>query len=150
MTRDIHKYKDISNPEFVLKIIEESWKRDTWSADLDRLNIPDVGYQLALHSWREVTTRGFCLHIHSIHSHFNTPQAYQALYNSLTKAKTVPLKLIVLEDDKFSILTPLDWRYKIYEEKLVAARKSVFNDTNIQTLCHFFDASVEENSIWPT
>ncbi|VFP80183.1 DNA polymerase III subunit gamma/tau [Candidatus Erwinia haradaeae] len=147
LTSDIDQY--LRNSEIEIKIVEESWNRDAWSSDLDKLNIPEVGYQLALHSWREFTKQGLCLHIRSIHSHLNTPKAYQELYNSFIKGNVEPLKLIILEDDDPSMLTPVEWRHKIYQEKIVEARKSVLRDSNIQTLCHIFDAVVQKNSIQP-
>ncbi|WP_157988958.1 DNA polymerase III subunit gamma/tau C-terminal domain-containing protein [Candidatus Erwinia haradaeae] len=139
----------MSNPECEIKIIKESWNRDSWSFDLDKLNISKAGYQLALHSWREFTKKGLCLHIRSIYSYLNTPEAYQELYNSFIKVKTEPLQLIILEDDDDSVLTPLEWRHKIYQEKIVAARKSVLSDSNIQIFCHIFDAVVQDKSIYP-
>ncbi|VFP87229.1 DNA polymerase III subunit gamma/tau [Candidatus Erwinia haradaeae] len=145
LTSDIDRH--VRNQDIEAKIVKESWSLDSWSSDLDKLHIPEVGYQLALHSWREVIKQGFCLHIRSSHSHLNTPKAYQELYDSLIKVNSESLKLIILEDDNHSVLTPLEWRYKIYQEKIVAARKSIINDSNIQSFCYIFHAVVQENSI---
>uniref|UniRef100_UPI003CE9C467 DNA polymerase III subunit gamma/tau C-terminal domain-containing protein n=1 Tax=Serratia bockelmannii TaxID=2703793 RepID=UPI003CE9C467 len=44
---------------------------------------------------------------------------------------------------------PLEWRQAIYEEKLAQACQSIVADTHIQTLCPFFDADLDEESIRP-
>ena len=56
------------------------------------------------------------------------------------RAAGQPVELTIVEDDNPAVLTPLEWRQAIYEEKLAQARQSIESDTHIQTLRRFFDA----------
>ena len=59
------------------------------------------------------------------------------------------ISLTIIEDDNLTVKTPLEWRQAIYEEKLALARQSITTDKTIQTLQHYFDAELDEESIRP-
>ncbi|MFG1175178.1 DNA polymerase III subunit gamma/tau [Erwiniaceae bacterium CAU 1747] len=136
-------------PELLVKLTAESLERDAWAAEIATLSMPRLVQQLALNAWKEVTDAGICLHLRSSQRHLNSPSAQKALSDALSHAAGHPIELSVVEDDNPAVLTPLEWRQKIYEEKLAQARQSIIADNNIQTLRRFFDADVDEESIRP-
>ena len=137
------------HPELVAKLVAESLQRDAWAAEIAALTMPKLVQQLALNAWKEPTENGICLHLRSSQRHLNSPSAQKALSDALNAASAHPIELTVVEDDNPAVLTPLEWRQKIYEEKLAQARQSIITDTHIQTLQRFFDADVDEESIRP-
>ena len=136
-------------PELMVKLAEEAQLRDAWAAEIATLSMPRLVQQLALNAWKETTASGICLHLRSSQRHLNSPSAQKALTESLSVAEGHPIELSVVEDDNPAVLTPLEWRQKIYEEKLAQARQSIIADNNIQTLQRLFDADVDEDSIRP-
>lgn len=136
-------------PELIVKLTAESLERDAWAAEIATLTMPRLVQQLALNAWKELTNSGVCLHLRSSQRHLNSPSAQKALNEALSNAAGHPIELTVVEDDNPAVLTPLEWRQKIYEEKLAQARQSIIADNNIQTLRRFFDADVDEESIRP-
>ncbi|MBD8164284.1 DNA polymerase III subunit gamma/tau [Erwinia persicina] len=137
------------NPELMVKLVAESQARDPWAAEIAALTMPKLVQQLALNAWKEQTANGICLHLRTSQRHLNSPSAQKALSEALNAAAGHPIELTVVEDDNPAVLTPLEWRQKIYEEKLAQARQSIITDTHIQTLRRFFDADVDEESIRP-
>jgi len=136
-------------PELMAKLTVESQQRDAWAAEIAGLTLPKLVQQLALNAWKEQTENGICLHLRSAQRHLNSPSAQKALGEALSVAAGKPVELTLIEDDNPAVLTPLEWRQKIYEEKLTQARQSIIADNHIQTLCRFFDADVDEESIRP-
>lgn len=136
-------------PELMAKLTAESQQRDAWAAEIAGLTLPKLVQQLALNAWKEQTADGICLHLRSSQRHLNSPSAQKALSEALSAAAGKPVELTLIEDDNPTVLTPLEWRQKIYEEKLAQARQSIIADNHIQTLCRFFDADVDEESIRP-
>lgn len=137
------------NPELMAKLVAESLERDPWAAEIAALTLPKLVQQLALNAWKEQTDNGIFLHLRSSQRHLNSPSAQKALSDALNVNAEHPIELTVVEDDNPAVLTPLEWRQKIYEEKLAQARQSITTDTHIQTLRRFFDADVDEESIRP-
>ncbi|QUG76838.1 DNA polymerase III subunit gamma/tau [Erwinia sp. E602] len=136
-------------PELIARLTVEAQQRDAWAAEIATLPMPRLVQQLALNAWKEVTEQGICLHLRSSQRHLNSPSAQKALSDALNASGAAPVELTVVEDDNPAVLTPLEWRQKIYEEKLAQARQSISADTHIQTLRRFFDADVDEESIRP-
>ncbi|WP_058911586.1 DNA polymerase III subunit gamma/tau [Entomohabitans teleogrylli] len=137
-------------PELAAKLAEESLARDEWAAEIDRLKVPKLVQQLALNAWKEEQGAGkVCLHLRPSQRHLNSPTAQKALADAMSELCGSPVELVVVEDDNRAILTPLEWRQAIYEEKLAQARESIMTDNNIQTLRRFFDAELDEDSIRP-
>ncbi|MEM6160622.1 DNA polymerase III subunit gamma/tau [Erwinia sp. P6884] len=136
-------------PELMAKLAAESLLRDPWAAEVAAMALPKLVQQLALNAWKEVTESGICLHLRSAQRHLNSPSARQTLTEAMSEAAGTPLELTIVEDDNPAVLTPLEWRQAIYEEKLAQARQSIIADNHIQTLRRFFDADVDEESIRP-
>ena len=136
-------------PELAARLAEEAQQRDPWAAEIAILPLPKLVQQLALNAWKEITESGVCLHLRSSQRHLNSPSAQQVLSDALSQHAGQRVELSVVEDDNSSVLTPLEWRQAIYEEKLAQARQSITCDTHIQTLQRFFDADLDEESIRP-
>lgn len=136
-------------PELAARLAEEAQQRDAWAAEIAALQLPKLVQQLALNAWKETTANGICLHLRSSQRHLNSSAAQQALSAALSQAAGLAVELSVIEDDNSTVLTPLEWRQAIYEEKLAQARQSITSDTHIQTLRRFFDADLDEESIRP-
>jgi len=136
-------------PELMVKLAEEAQQRDAWAAEIATLTMPRLVQQLALNAWKETTDNGICLHLRSSQRHLNSASAQKALTESLSVAEGHSIELTIVEDDNPAVLTPLEWRQKIYEEKLAQARQSIIADNHIQTLQRLFDADVDEESIRP-
>ena len=136
-------------PELAARLMEEAQQRDAWAAEIAALPLPKLVQQLALNAWKESTEQGVCLHLRSTQRHLNSTSAQQVLAAALSDAAGQPVELTIIEDDNPAVLTPLEWRQAIYEEKLAQARQSIISDTHIQTLRRFFDADLDEESIRP-
>ena len=136
-------------PELAARLAEEALQRDAWAAEIATLTLPKLVQQLALNAWKEETAQGICLHLRSSQRHLNSASAQQVLTEALSHASGKPVELTIIEDDNPAILTPLEWRQKIYEEKLAQARQAIIADSHIQTLRRFFDADLDEESIRP-
>lgn len=136
-------------PELAARLMEEAQQRDPWAAEVAALPLPKLVQQLALNAWKERTEQGVCLHLRSTQRHLNSASAQQVLAAALSDAAGQPIELTIIEDDNPAVMTPLEWRQAIYEEKLAQARQSIISDTHIQTLRRFFDADLDEESIRP-
>ncbi|ALV93146.1 MULTISPECIES: DNA polymerase III subunit gamma/tau [Pantoea] len=136
-------------PELALRLAEEAQQRDAWAAEIAALTLPKLVQQVALNAWKEVGETSVTLHLRSSQRHLNSASARQALAEALSQSAGQTVELTIVEDDNPAVLTPLEWRQAIYEEKLVQARQSIESDTHIQTLRRFFDADLDEESIRP-
>lgn len=137
-------------PELSAKLVVAAIKRDPWAAEIDQLQIPRLVQQLALNAFKQQQAPdSICLHLRSSQRHLNSPSAQKALADALSERHGDTVELTVVEDDNLAQRTPLEWRQVIYEEKLAQARQSIVADSHIQTLCRFFDADLDEESIRP-
>ena len=136
-------------PELALRLAEEAQQRDAWAAEIAALTLPKLVQQVALNAWKEAGENTVTLHLRSSQRHLNSASAKQALAEALSQAAGQTVELTIVEDDNPAVLTPLEWRHALYEEKLVQARQSITSDTHIQTLQRFFDADLDEESIRP-
>lgn len=137
-------------PELAAKLVEESLTRDAWAAEIAELTLPKLVQQLALNAFKQQLSESeVCLHLRSGQRHLNSTSAQQALTEALSQRAGHPISLTIVEDDDRSIKTPLECRQAIYEEKLAQAKTSIIEDGHIQTLCRYFDAQLDEDSIRP-
>ncbi|MEB6380489.1 DNA polymerase III subunit gamma/tau [Leclercia adecarboxylata] len=136
-------------PELSAKLAEESLARDGWAAEVSKLKLPKLVEQVALNAWREQDGNRICLHLRPGQRHLNSASAQQVLTEALSTLQGTPVELTIIEDDNPAVLTPLEWRQAIYEEKLTQAREAIIADNNIQTLQRYFDAELDEESIRP-
>lgn len=112
--------------------------------------MPKLVQQLALNAFKQqVSDDEVCLHLRPGQRHLNSPSAQQALAEAMSQKAGRSITLTVIEDDDRSVKTPLECRQAIYEEKLTQAKTSIAEDSHIQTLCRYFDAQLDEDSIRP-
>ncbi|EDQ6086336.1 TPA: DNA polymerase III subunit gamma/tau [Salmonella enterica] len=136
-------------PELAAKLAVEAIERDPWAAQVSLLSLPKLVEQVALNAWKEQNGNEVCLHLRSTQRHLNSSSAQQKLAQALSDLTGTTVELTIVEDDNPAVRTPLEWRQAIYEEKLAQARESIIADNNIQTLCRFFDAELDDESIRP-
>ncbi|GKX56959.1 DNA polymerase III subunit gamma/tau [Leminorella grimontii] len=137
-------------PELAAKLVEESLTRDAWAAEVAELTLPKLVQQLALNAFKQqVSESEVCLHLRPGQRHLNSASAQQALAEAMSQRAGHAITLTIVEDDDRSIKTPLECRQAIYEEKLAQAKTSIIEDGHIQTLCRYFDAELDEDSIRP-
>ncbi|EBF0276362.1 DNA polymerase III subunit gamma/tau [Salmonella enterica] len=136
-------------PELAAKLAAEAIERDPWAAQVSQLSLPKLVEQVALNAWKEQNGNEVCLHLRSTQRHLNSSSAQQTLAQALNDLTGTAVELTIVEDDNPAVRTPLEWRQAIYEEKLAQARESIIADNNIQTLCRFFDAELDDESIRP-
>ncbi|SNY62082.1 DNA polymerase III subunit gamma/tau [Enterobacter sp. CC120223-11] len=136
-------------PELAAKLAVESLERDGWAAEISRMKLPKLVEQVALNAWKEQNGAAICLHLRPAQRHLNNGSAQKVLTDALSELNGTAVELTILEDDNPAVLTPLEWRQAIYEEKLAQAREAISADNNIQTLRRFFDADLDEESIRP-
>ncbi|KAA6047837.1 DNA polymerase III subunit gamma/tau [Pantoea sp. Bo_7] len=136
-------------PELAARLAEEAQLRDAWTAEIARLTLPKLVQQVALNAWKDQHEQSVTLHLRSSQRHLNSAAARQAIQAALSQAAGQEVELTIVEDDNPAVLTPLEWRQAIYEEKLAQARQSLASDTHIQMLQQFFDADLDEESIRP-
>ena len=136
-------------PELAARLAEEARQRDPWAAEIARLNLPKLVQQLALNAWKQQQGHSVCLHLRPAQGHLNSPSARKVLEEVLSAQAGETVELTIEADDNPAVLTPLEWRQAIYEEKLNQARQSMVNDPYIRTLQKLFDADLDEESIRP-
>lgn len=136
-------------PELMAKLAEESILRDSWAADIVKMNLPKLVQQLALNAWRTDSANPIILNLRTAQMHLNSAPARESLAQALAKICGETVELIIQADDNLEQRTPLEWRQVIYEEKLEKARQALVNDSHLQTLLRLFDAELDEDSIRP-
>ncbi len=136
-------------PELAARLAEEAQQRDPWAAEIAQLNLPKLVQQLALNAWKQQQGHSVCLHLRPAQGHLNSPSARKVLAEVLSAQTGETVELTIEADDNPAVLTPLEWRQAIYEEKLSQARQSMVNDPYIRTLQKLFDADLDEESIRP-
>ncbi|OAT48599.1 DNA polymerase III gamma/tau subunits [Proteus hauseri ATCC 700826] len=137
-------------PELAAKIAKESWERDAWAAEIEKMPLPKLIQQLALNAYKEtVSENEVILHLRTKQKHLNSANALRTLTKALSELHGKAISLTIIEDDSPAVKTPLEWRQAIYDEKLALSRQSIITDKTIQTLQQYFDAELDEESIRP-
>ncbi|MGL5145936.1 MAG: DNA polymerase III subunit gamma/tau C-terminal domain-containing protein, partial [Plesiomonas shigelloides] len=137
-------------PEMALKLAQEACERDSWSAQIEKLNVAKLVEQLALNAVKEEPAPGQVrLLLRSSQRHLNTDRAKEQLSEALSQLAGAPVTLEIIENDDKTRLTPLEIRQAIYDEKLAQARQSLQDDKNILQLRRLFGADLEDDSIRP-
>ncbi|MGL4270602.1 MAG: DNA polymerase III subunit gamma/tau [Plesiomonas sp.] len=137
-------------PEMAQKLAQEACARDSWSAEIEQLNVAKLVEQLALNAVKEEPAAGHVrLLLRSSQRHLNTERAKEQLAEALSLLAGAPVMLEIIENDDKNRLTPLEIRQAIYDEKLAQARQSLQDDKNILQLRRLFGADLEDDSIRP-
>lgn len=144
-----HALAHEKNPELAQVLADEACQRDAWAQQIAQMHLPKLVQQLALNSVKQQQGSQVVIKLRSVQKHLNSSSARQVLATALSELQGEMVELTIEEDDNPQLLTPLEWRQIIYEEKLSQAKQSVINDSRIQTLQKMFDAELDEESIRP-
>jgi len=137
-------------PDLIIKLIAESCKIDSWSAEIEALDLTPIAKQLAINTFlEEQENHHLILHLRSSQSHINRKDHCNNLQALLSAHRNLPVTLQVVIDDNPSRQTPLELRDAIYQKKLAVARKAIFGDEKVSLLCQYFEAQIDEESIHP-
>lgn len=134
-------------PEMRDKLEQESIAQDAWSQIASALEVPRLVKQMALNAAMEREGDHFTLLLRAEQAHLNTEKATEALVNALSAQLGKPVTLTVVQSDQG--ITPLEWRDKLYTEKLEQAAQSLNDDPNVRFICQRFAAQIDEDSIRP-
>lgn len=137
-------------PDLITKLIAESCEIDSWSAEIEALDLTPIAKQLAINTFlEEQENHHLILHLRSSQAHINRKDHCNNLQALLSAHRNLPVTLQVVIDDNPSRQTPLELRDAIYQKKLAVARKAIFCDEKVSLLCQYFDAQIDEESIHP-
>ncbi|SKA55497.1 DNA polymerase III subunit gamma/tau [Enterovibrio nigricans] len=134
-------------PEMREKLEQESIKQDEWCRIANALNAPRLVKQMALNASMESEGSTLTLTLRSKQKHLNTEQAQVKLRDALSEqlGHAVTLSVVLGEEG----VTPLEWRDKLYTEKLTQAGQSLNEDPHVRFICQRFAAEIDEESIRP-
>lgn len=137
-------------PDLITKLTAEAGEIDSWSAEIEALDLTPIAKQLAINTFlEEKENHRFILHLRSSQAHINRKNHCDNLQTLLSAHRNLPVTLQVIIDDDPSKQTPLELRDAIYQKKLAVARKTILGDEKIALLCEYFDAQIDEESIHP-
>ncbi len=134
-------------PEMCTKLEQESLLADPWNKIANELSVPQLVRQLVLNAAMIKEQGRVTLHLRASHKHLNTEKSLQQLTESLS---TIFQENIVLKIDiSAEGVTPLEWREKIYQDKLLKANQCLNDDPNVKLICQRFDAQIDQDSVRP-
>jgi DNA polymerase III subunit gamma/tau len=138
-------------PEMTKKLIEEIVEKDAWSAEIERLDVAPLIKQIAVNSYPElVDDNNVILHTRSTVAHLAKSSANCVkLRTAMSVYRQKTLNLDVVIDDNKDFKTPLELREDLYQQKLEQAKKAIYEDPKIETICQYFDAKIDESSVRP-
>ncbi|WP_194090705.1 DNA polymerase III subunit gamma/tau [Vibrio hibernica] len=134
-------------PEMVQKLLDESVKKDAWTAVIQQLTTAKMVEQLALNSVFVKQDNQITLYLRSEQAHLNTERAQEELMDALSQHFQQACELKVIIDEKG--VTPLELRESLYQDKLQQAFTSLQDDPNVQFLQKRFNAQLEASSVRP-
>ncbi|WP_407330893.1 DNA polymerase III subunit gamma/tau [Enterovibrio sp. 27052020O] len=134
-------------PEMREKLEKESIEQDPWSQIASALDIPRLVKQMALNAAMEQDGQQIHLFLRAEQGHLNTEQAQGVLVDALSQQLGYAVTLSVELSEKGT--TPLEWRDKLYTEKLAQASENLNNDPNVRFICQRFSAEIDEDSVRP-
>ncbi|WP_394210553.1 DNA polymerase III subunit gamma/tau [Enterovibrio calviensis] len=134
-------------PEMREKLEVESIEQDPWSQIASALNIPRLVKQMALNAAMEQDGQQIHLFLRAEQGHLNTEPAQAVLVEALSQQLGFAVTLSVELSEKGT--TPLEWRDKLYTEKLAQASQNLSDDPHVRFICQRFSAEIDEESIRP-
>lgn len=133
--------------EMVQKLLDESVKKDAWTAVIQQLTTAKMVEQLALNSVFAKQDNQITLYLRAEQAHLNTERAQEELADALSQHFQQACELNVIIDEKG--VTPLELRESLYQDKLQQAFTSLQDDPNVQFLQKRFGAQLETSSVRP-
>lgn len=129
------------------KLEREAGELDEWSKISQALVLPQLVKQMALNAAMKKEGGQVRLCLRSPQAHLNTEKARVSLEDALSLQ--FDESIVVSVDVGGDGITPLEWRDKIYTEKLAQAADALKNDPNVRFICQRFSAEIDEYSIRP-
>ena len=140
--------KDVT-PELREKIIQITQKQDPWTDIVERSGVIGFSKELALNCFiKSQTEDEIQLGLHSEKAHLKQDRNIKNLVEHLERLYEKPVKLSIFVEDS-DVLTPMDYRKKVYQELREQARTDLQQDKKLLLLQKEFDAKLDVESIRP-
>ncbi len=140
--------KDVT-PELREKIIQITQKQDPWTDIVERSGVTGFSKELALNCFiKSQTEDELQLGLHSEKAHLKQDRNIKNLVDHLERLYEKPVKLSIFVEDS-DVLTPMDYRKKVYQELREQARTDLQQDKKLLLLQKEFDAKLDVESIRP-
>ena len=140
--------KDVT-PELREKIIQITQKQDPWTDIVERSGVVGFSKELALNCFiKSQTEDEIQLWLHSEKAHLKQDRNIKNLVDHLERLYEKPVKLSIFVEDS-DVLTPMDYRKKVYQELREQARTDLQQDKKLLLLQKEFDAKLDVESIRP-
>ena len=140
--------KDVT-PELREKIIQITQKQDPWTDIVERSGVIGFSKELALNCFiKSQTEDEIQLGLHSEKAHLKQDRNIKNLVEHLERLYEKPVKLSIFVEDS-DVLTPMDYRKKVYQELREQARTDLRQDKKLLLLQKEFDAKLDVESIRP-
>ena len=140
--------KDVT-PELREKIIQITQKQDPWTEIVERSGVIGFSKELALNCFiKSQTEDEIQLGLHSEKAHLKQDRNIKNLVEHLERLYEKPVKLSIFVEDS-DVLTPMDYRKKVYQDLREQARTDLQQDKKLLLLQKEFDAKLDVESIRP-
>ena len=140
--------KDVT-PELREKIIQITQKQDPWTDIVERSGVSGFSKELALNCFiKSQTEDEIQLGLHSEKAHLKQDRNIKNLVEHLERLYEKPVKLSIFVEDS-DVLTPMDYRKKVYQALREQARTDLQQDKKLLLLQKEFDAKLDVESIRP-
>ena len=140
--------KDVT-PELREKIIQITQKQDPWTDIVERSGVIGFSKELALNCFiKSQTEDEIQLGLHSEKAHLKQDRNIKNLVDHLERLYEKPVKLSIFVEDS-DVLTPMDYRKKVYQDLREQARTDLQQDKKLLLLQKEFDAKLDVESIRP-
>ena len=140
--------KDVT-PELREKIIQITQKQDPWTDIVERSGVVGFSKELALNCFiKSQTEDEIQLGLHSEKAHLKQDRNIKNLVEHLERLYEKPVKLSIFVEDS-DVLTPMDYRKKVYQDLREQARTDLQQDKKLLLLQKEFDAKLDVESIRP-
>ena len=140
--------KDVT-PELREKIIQITQKQDPWTDIVERSGVIGFSKELALNCFiKSQTEDEIQLGLHSEKAHLKQDRNIKNLLEHLERLYEKPVKLSIFVEDS-DVLTPMDYRKKVYQDLREQARTDLQQDKKLLLLQKEFDAKLDVESIRP-
>ena len=140
--------KDVT-PELREKIIQITQKQDPWTDIVERSGVIGFSKELALNCFiKSQAEDEIQLGLHSEKAHLKQDRNIKNLVEHLERLYEKPVKLSIFVEDS-DVLTPMDYRKKVYQALREQARMDLQQDKKLLLLQKEFDAKLDVESIRP-
>ena len=140
--------KDVT-PELREKIIQITQKQDPWTDIVERSGVIGFSKELALNCFiKSQTEDEIQLGLHSEKAHLKQDRNIKNLLEHLERLYEKSVKLSIFVEDS-DVLTPMDYRKKVYQDLREQARTDLQQDKKLLLLQKEFDAKLDVESIRP-